>query len=147
MIPPPIPDYYYELAKYKRPTDTMVCVSAWNKGTQALLDVCVFSTPVNSLLLPNVRGCLDELAKRWGPAWKDQSGQKTRPIVIPGITRTADAPEARQKRVDTMTEPLQAVVRTLRPDLDDEGMAMVVETFMALRDRAIVRREKTKRSP
>ena len=39
VIPPPIPDYYYELAKYKRPTDTMVCVSAWNKGTQALLDV------------------------------------------------------------------------------------------------------------
>jgi len=39
VIPPPIPDSYYELVNYKLPTSAMVCVSAWNKGTDRLLDL------------------------------------------------------------------------------------------------------------
>lgn len=111
---------------------------------QAVIDICVGSTPVNPMVLPDVRACLSDLAKRWEQGWRDQPQRRQPELkLMPG----RDNVEAIAKhRRDTVTEPLSAVVRKLRPDLDDDGIKQVVDVFHALRARADFRRTRAPRT-
>lgn len=112
---------------------------------QAIIDVCVFSTPCNPTLLPDLRAVLDELAKRWAPGWQQRALKLGDSQVLREGPRTsAHVHIQRPKRRDTISEPLDAVLKAIRPDLDEDERKLVVETFHALRDRAEFQRSKQK---
>jgi hypothetical protein len=114
---------------------------------QSVHDICIGSTPTNPMMLPNVRACLSDLAKRWEQGWRDQPQRYHQPAELKLVAPGRDNVEALTKhRRDTITEPLSAVVRKLRPDLDDDGIKQVVDVFHALRARADFRRVKLPRS-
>ena len=59
------------------------------------------------------------------------------------IVRTTVIPvrnPTRGKRRDTVSQPLEKVVRVLRPDVDEAGLWQVIESFYVLRARAEFRR-------
>jgi hypothetical protein len=104
---------------------------------QAMMDVCVYGTPTNPLLLPELRGILDDLAKRWEEGWK---GIKHRDMRVIGGGKKTEA--VVQKRPDSINEPLDKVVQAIRPDLDTQARGRVIETFHALRARRALRLSK-----
>ena len=59
------------------------------------------------------------------------------------IVRTTVIPvrnPTRGKRRDRISQPLEKVVRVLRPDVDEAGLRQVIETFYVPRARAEFRR-------
>ena len=111
---------------------------------QAILDLCVYETAVNSMLLRDIGRALDHVALRWGPDWGRQGKGGPRPSLAV-VAAKSELPRIapRRPRVDHSLAALQALAHTLRPDLDGAGLAKVSEVFIALRDREQFRQTKT----
>jgi hypothetical protein len=118
---------------------------------QAVLDVCVYDQPTNPMLYPDLRWFLGEMSKRWTPGWKAKDSARSGRGAT--TRHGADIVEAMPskptvRRPDTALGPLRAVVHRLRPDLDQMGIDLVVDTFVALRARQEFRDKKVgKRQP
>jgi hypothetical protein len=111
---------------------------------QGILDICVFSTPTNPTLLPDIRQALDHLSRRWADSWpRDKKAELriVRALATAGLQTNVEAMPLRPRR-DNITEPLEKIVRTLLPELDEDAVRKVVDTFHALRARAELRRSR-----
>jgi hypothetical protein len=77
-----------------------------------------------------VRGVLDHLALRWPEARGGRGVPK--PIKLgPAPEISAEIPAPKRNR-DTITQALKAVTSKLRPDLDEDDLVLVRDTFLAL---------------
>jgi hypothetical protein len=89
------------------------------------------------LFLPEIRGVLDDLAKRGQEGWRNV---KHRDLKVIGGGKKAEV--LAPKRPDSINEPLDKVVKAIRPDLDEAARKVVIETFHALRARRALRLSK-----
>lgn len=115
---------------------------------QAIIDICVFDTPTNPLFYPAIRYFLDQMVLRWAERFDDidkRINMNGRRMGIPNRPVIERVVPAKPKRPDTITPTFEAVVRKLRPDLDDKGIRLATETFTAMRDRAVYRLAKKPR--
>jgi hypothetical protein len=111
---------------------------------QAMLDLCVYETVPRVGTLPHVRWTLDQLSRRWAEGWRD-AGKLNRELrLVKQTQRAENSGPIRPK--DSITEPLESVVRKLRPDLDEDGVRQTVDTFYALRARMEFRIGKVKKN-
>lgn len=103
---------------------------------KALIDLCVLDQPVNPTLYNDIRSVLDHLAVRWNDHFR-QADKLAHAKSI--LNRSSASPELLRaqapKRQDSMMRALEQVVRKLRKDLDEDGVATVKQTFLALVDR------------
>jgi hypothetical protein len=110
---------------------------------QAVIDVCVFDTPVNPMLYPDLRGFLDHMAVRNAgrnaEIDKNDKARRRSPIEV----RRAE-PRREPRREDAAAVAVQSVLRKLWPDIEADAMRKVTETFQALRSREEFRRHKAR---
>jgi hypothetical protein len=109
---------------------------------QAMLDLCVYECAPKWGTLPHTRWALDQLARRWAEGWRDQK-DKREIRLIKEASKPVSGPI---KRKDTITEPFETVLRTLRPDLGADGIKQATDTFYALRARMEFRVAKVKKN-
>lgn len=123
---------------------------------QAVMDVCVFDTSVNPALYPSVRAVLNDAAKASGNRGskkpiKTEANALRRLLVVHSRKATDGDPgamgptEAPKRRVDSAVHAFEAVVKRLRPDLNQMGVDQAKEIFTAVRDRADFERRKRDR--
>lgn len=155
-----------QLAKFE--DDVRSATEAWQtidealaviprNARQAVIDVCVFDTAVNSAMYPALRAVLNDAAKASGnrgnkKPMKTDANSLRRLLVVhsrqakptegaPGAMGPTEAP---RRRIDSATHAFEAVVKRLRPDLDQMGVDQAKEIFTAVRDREEFNRRKTR---
>ena len=105
---------------------------------QAVIDLCVFDTAINSALVEDVGRFLNRMVLRWGQSWRRQAKSEPSLALRAPVARqtTMGIVQSRPKpRVDHSASALRAVVHKLRPDLKGDELAQVQDIFVALRDR------------
>ncbi len=118
------------------------------KLREAVIELCVLNRNVDWKLRPQIRQLLDHVALwRWPGTRRRQAdgGSKLARRSIPRRRRAASiqAPEGTEPRPDLDVEAVDKLIAALRPDLDADGKACLIDHFVALRDREKFRQEKT----
>jgi len=117
---------------------------------QAVIDLCVFDTAINTMLVEEVGQFLDRMVLKWGEDWRRQSRKAPQLSLRAPMMRqiTMGVVQARPKpRTDHSASALRAIVHKLRPDLQGDELVRVQEVFVALRDREEFNAKKRPRSP
>jgi hypothetical protein len=131
------------------------------KVREAVIELCVFNRAVDWKLRPEIRKVLDDVALLWSDAPRLQAVTQSKSARRSGARRTPPLDHARSSRrlraasnqtpegtelrpdFDPDVEALKKVIGVLRPDLDADGLARLIDDFVALRDREEFRQEKT----
>lgn len=110
----------------------------------ALLELCVENQPISSLLYPEIRAQLNRI----GRLFEARDKRKRRP-TRGGLRPLRATTEGKQDKPTVGAKPHQAimravdaVVRKLRPDLDEDGIRQVKDTVAALAARDKFRSQK-----
>jgi hypothetical protein len=119
------------------------------KVSEAVIELCVFNRAVDWKLRPEIRQVLDDVVLLFSDALRQlpinelksvqRSGSSPAPRAV--TNRTAEGTEVRPD-FDPEVEAFKKVIAALRPDLDADGRARVIDEFVALRDREEFRQEK-----
>ena len=130
------------------------------KVREAVIELCVFNRAVDWKLRPEIRKVLDDVALLRSDALRQQavsqskSGRRTGARRTPPLDHTRSSrrlraasnqtPEGTELRpdFDPDVEAFKKVIAVLRPDLDADGWARLIDEFVALRDREEFRQEK-----
>jgi hypothetical protein len=131
------------------------------KVREAVIELCVFNRAVDWKLRPEIRKVLDDVALLWSDALRQQAVSQSMSARRTGARRTPPLDHARSSRslraasnptpegtelrpdFDPDVEAFKKVIAVLRPELDADGIARLVDEFIALRDREEFRQEKT----
>ena len=135
------------------------------KVSEAVIELCVFNRAVDWQIRPEIRKMLDDVALLRSDALRQQAVSQSMSGRRTGARRTPPLDHARSSRrlraasnqtpegselrpdFDPAVEALKKVIGVLRPDLDADGLARLVDEFVALRDREHFRQEKTISTP
>jgi hypothetical protein len=130
------------------------------KVSEAVIELCVFNCAVDWNLRPEIRKVLDDVLL-WSDAPRQQAVSQSMSARRSGARRTPPLDHARSSRrlraasnqtpegtelrpdLDPDVEAFKKVIAVLRPDLDADGRARLIDEFVALRDREEFRQEKT----
>ena len=130
------------------------------KVREAVIELCVFNRAVDWKLRPEIRKVLDDVALLRSDALRQQavsqskSGRRTGARRTPPLDHTRSSrrlraasnqtPEGTELRpdFDPDVEAFKKVIAVLRPDLDADARARLIDEFVALRDREEFRQEK-----
>jgi hypothetical protein len=125
-----------------------------------VIELCVFNCAVDWNLRPEIRKVLDDVLL-WSDAPRQQAVSQSMSARRSGARRTPPLDHARSSRrlraasnqtpegtelrpdLDPDVEAFKKVIAVLRPDLDADGRARLIDEFVALRDREEFRQEKT----
>jgi hypothetical protein len=125
------------------------------KLREAVIELCVLDQAVERALYPEIGRLLDRASALWLDERQARDGSKLprrnilrealHRLLTPG-RRAADteAPEGTELRSDFDADPAEAVKRLFAgwlPDLDADGMARLIDEWVALRDREIFRQQ------
>jgi hypothetical protein len=131
------------------------------KVREAVIELCVFNRAVDWKLRPEIRKVLDDVALLWSDAPRQQAVSQSMSARRSGARRTPpldrarstprlraasnQTPEGTELRpdFDPEVEAFKKVIAVLRPNLDADGWARLIDEFVALRDREEFRQEKT----
>ena len=131
------------------------------KVREAVIELCVFNRTVDWRLRSEIRQVLDHVALLRSVALRQQavsqslSGRRTSARRTPPLDHARssrhlraasnETPEGTELRpdFDPDVEAFKKVIAVLQPDLDADGIARLVDEFVALRDREEFRQEKT----
>ena len=130
------------------------------KVSDAVIELCVFNRAVDWKLRPEIRKVLDDVALLWSDAPRQQAVSQSISARRSGSRRTPPLNHTRSSRrlraasnqtpegtelrpdFDPDVEAFKKVIAVLRPDLDADGWARLIDEFVALRDREEFRQEK-----
>ena len=130
------------------------------KVREAVIELCVFNRAVDWKLRPEIRKVLDDVALLWSNAPRQQAVSQSMSARRSGARRTPPLDHARSSRrlraasnqtpegtelrpdFDPDVEAFKKVIAVLRPELDADGIARVIDEFIALRDREEFRQRK-----
>jgi hypothetical protein len=110
----------------------------------AIIDLCVDNQPISSMLLPEVRTRLNQIARYLDRRFNRKQGtDRMAPRLLRPLHARVESEERPVRRARVVSlRTLELVVAKLRPDLDGDGMSMVRETALALDDRDKFRGQK-----
>ena len=130
------------------------------KVREAVIELCVFNRAVDWKLRPEIRKVLDDVALLRSDALRQQAVSQSMSGRRTGARRTPPLDHARSSRrlraasnqtpestelrpdFDPDVEAFKKGIAVLRPQLDADGIARLVDEFIALRDREEFRQEK-----
>jgi hypothetical protein len=130
------------------------------KVSDAVIELCVFNRAVDWQLRPEIRKVLDDVALlrrealRQSAVSQSMSGRRTGARRTPPLDHARsswrlgaasnETPEGTELRpdFDPDLEAFKKVIVVLQPELDADGIARLVDEFVALRDREEFRQEK-----
>ncbi len=130
------------------------------KLREAVIELCVLNRTVDWKLRPQIRQLLDRVALwRWPNTRRRQAdggsklARRSIPPRMPPLDRahkrrrleaSIQAPERTEPRpdCDLDVEAVDKLIAALRPDLDADGKARLIDHFVALRDREEFRQKK-----
>jgi hypothetical protein len=116
--------------------------ATWRATLESL---CCNDEFIPSERLPGVRGMLDALALFFGVS-KSKSKRRERKAPALRLVKPAPAAQAVQIRRETPDKSAYlAMLKHMRPDLDDEARATAWDLFLAMKDREQFNRSKDKR--
>jgi hypothetical protein len=112
------------------------------KVSEAVIELCVFNRAVDWQAVSQSMSGRRTGARRTPPLDHARSSRRLRAAS----NQTPEGTELRPD-FDPDVEALKKVIGVLRPDLDADGLARLVDEFVALRDREHFRQEKTISTP
>jgi hypothetical protein len=115
------------------------------KLREAVIELCVRGRTVDWKLRPDIGEVLDHVAEVWPDAVRQQAVSLSK-LRSGGPPRPRHQPEGTELRPDhdPDVEAIKKVIAVLRPDMDADARAGLIDHCLALRAREEFRQEKTR---
>ena len=108
-----------------------------------MIELCVSNRTVDWEHRPDIRDVLDQVAEMWPDAVRQLAASLSRK-VSGGPPRRRHQPEDTEliPDLDPDVEDVKKMITLLKPDMDPDARARLIDHYLALRDREEFRQEK-----